>query len=255
MGAGTLPCVDQNSSCVPITGLVTALRTEANCVSPARIPFNAIMPVDDLAVLWLSGMGAQAARTAAEGLHQHGVTALVSFGVAGALSPGLRPGDLVLPDAIHAGIQLPVNITWRDRLQNLLPADITVWNGILANSDTPLTGTKAKQDLAQATGACAVDMESAAVAAVAAAADIPFIAVRAIVDPLQFSPPEALLGAVYPDGGINPMRLMALILKRSVHLTTLLQMGAGMRAARKTLSCVIQSAGAGLNSQLTDQSS
>ncbi len=223
-----------------------ALRAEANCVSPARIPFNAIMPVDDLTVLWLSGMGAQAARAAAEGLHQHGVTALVSFGVAGALSADLKPGDLVLPDAIHAGAQLPVNVAWRDRLQKLLPADVTVVNGILADSTVPLTDEKAKRDLAQTTSACAVDMESGAIAAVAAAAGIPFIAVRAIIDPLQFSPPEALLGAVYPDGGVNPFRLTALILKRSVHLTTLMQMGAGMRAARKTLSRVIQSAGPGL---------
>ncbi|WP_394808623.1 phosphorylase [Nitrosomonas sp.] len=227
-------------------GLITALRAEASCVSSAHVPFNATILVDDLAVLWLSGMGAQAARTAAEGLHQHGVTALVSFGVAGALSPDLKPGDLVLPDAIHVDTQLSVNIAWRDRLQNLLPADITVQNGILANSDMPLTGTKAKLDLAQATGACAVDMESAAIAAVAAAAGIPFIAVRAIIDPLQFSPPGALLGAVYPDGRVNPIRLTALILKRSVHLTTLMQMGAGMRAARKTLSRVIQLAGPGL---------
>lgn len=246
MGAGTLPCVDQNSRSVPITGLVTALRAEASCVSSARVPFNTIMPVGDLAVLWLSGMGAQAARTAAEGLHQYGVTALVSFGVSGALSPDLKPGDLILPDAIYAGTPLPVNIAWRDRLQNLLPAEITVRNGVLANSDVPLTSTKAKLDLAQATGACAVDMESAAIAAVAAAAGIPFIAVRVIIDPLQFSPPEALLGAVYPDGGVNPIRLTALILKRSVHLTTLMQMGVGMRAARKTLSKVIQSAGTGL---------
>lgn len=215
-------------------------------MSSARVPFNTIMPVDDLAVLWLSGMGAQAARAAAEGLHQHGVTALVSFGVAGALNPDLKPGDLVLPDAIHAGTQLPVNIAWRDRLQNLLPADITVRNGVLANSDVPLTGTKAKLDLAQATGACAVDMESAAIAAVAAAADIPFIAVRAIIDPLQFSPPEALLDAVYPDGGVNSTRLIVLLLKRAVRVSTLLRMGAGMRAARKTLSKVIQSAGTGL---------
>ncbi|MDO9470320.1 MAG: phosphorylase [Nitrosomonas sp.] len=229
-----------------MTGLVTALRAEASCVSSARVPFNTIMPVDDLAVLWLSGMGAQAARAAAEGLHQHGVTALVSFGVAGALNPDLKPGDLVLPDAIHAGAQLPVDIAWRDRLQNLLPADVTVRNGVLANSDVPLTGTKAKLDLAQATGACSVDMESAAIAAVAAAADIPFIAVRAIIDPLQFSPPKALLDAVYPDGGVNSTRLIVLLLKRSVRVSTLLRMGAGMRAARKTLSKVIQSAGTGL---------
>lgn len=253
MGAGALSCADSRINHVNMIGLVTALRAEASCVSPAHIPFNAIMLVNDLAVLWLSGMGAQAARAAAEGLHQHGVTALVSFGVAGALDPNLKPGDLVLPDAIHAGTQFPVNIAWRDWLQKLLPADVTVVNGILANSAVPLTGEKAKLKLAQATNACAVDMESGAIAAVAATAGIPFIAVRAIIDPIQFSPPEALLGAVYPDGGVNSMRLIALLLKRSVHVSTLLHMGAGMHAARKTLSRVIQSAGAGLGSQAADR--
>ncbi len=253
MGAGALPCVDSGINRVHMIGLVTALRAEANCVSPARIPFNAIMPVNDLAVLWLSGMGAQAARTAAEGLHQHGVTALVSLGVAGALGPNLKPGDLVLPDAIYADAQFPVNMAWRDRLQKLLPADVTVVNGILADSAVPLTSEKAKLNLAQATNACAVDMESGAIAAVAATAGIPFIAVRAIIDPIRFSPPEALLGAVYPDGRVNSMRLIALLLKRSVHVSTLLHMGAGMRAARKTLSRVIQSAGEGLGSQAVDR--
>ncbi len=236
-----------------VTGLVTALRAEASCVSSAYIPFNQITQIEDHAILWLSGMGAQAARTAAEGLQQHGAAALVSFGVAGALDSNLKPGDLILPDAIHASEQLPVDRVWRNRLQDSLPADITVVNGILANSAVPLTSEKAKWDLAQVTEACAVDMESGAVAAVAAAARIPFIAVRAIIDPVQFSPPQALLGAVYPDGGVNPGRLMILLLKRSVHLSTLLHMAAGMRAARRTLSRVIQSAGASLNSQATDQ--
>jgi hopanoid-associated phosphorylase len=200
-------------------------------------------------------MGARAAQTAAEGLCQHGVTALVSFGVAGALDSNLKSGDLVLPDAIiHDGKQLPVNIAGRNRLQQLLPADIIVVNGILANSAVPLTNEKAKRDLAQVTGACAVDMESGAIAGVAATVGIPFIAVRAIIDPIQFSPPQALLRAVYPDGGVNPMRLLALVLKRSVHVSTLMQMGAGMRVARKTLSRVIQAAGAGLDGQTTGQS-
>lgn len=237
-----------------ITGLVAALRAEARCVSSEHIPFNEKMRVNDHAVLWLSGMGAQAARAAAEGLRQHGAAALVSFGVAGALDSDLKPGDLILPDVIHVGEQLPVTTAWRNRLQQMLPVDITAVNGILANSAVPLTGEKAKRDLAQATGACAVDMESGAIAEVAAVAGIPFIAVRAIIDPLQFSPPQALLSAVYPDGGVNSMRLLALLLKRSVHVNTLLQMGAGMRAARKTLSRVIQSAGAGLDSQAADRS-
>lgn len=235
-----------------VTGLVTALRAEARCVSSSHISLNEMVHVKDNAVLWLSGMGVQAARTAAEGLHKNGVNALVSFGVAGALDPNLKPGNLVLPELIHADKELPVTIAWRNRLQNLLPAHITVVGGTLASSPVSLTCEKEKWDLAHVTGACAVDMESAAIAEVAIAAGIPFIAVRAIIDPVHFSPPAALLEAVYPDGGVNPVRLIALMLKRSVHLSTLMHMAVGMHAARKTLSTVIQSAGAGLDSQATD---
>ncbi|WP_295625839.1 phosphorylase [uncultured Nitrosomonas sp.] len=237
-----------------VTGLVTALRAEASCVSSMRVPLNEMVQINDYTVLCLSGMGAEAARIAAEELLRQGVTALASFGVAGALDPCLKPGDLVLPGVIiHSTDQLPVNVTWRDRLQRLLPTDITVINGVLTDSAVPVTDENAKRDLAHVTGACAVDMESGAIAVVAAEAGIPFIAVRVIVDPVQFSPPQALLGAVYPDGGVNSLHLMALLLKRSVHLRTLMQMGVGMRAARKTLSRVIQSAGVGLDSQETDR--
>lgn len=249
MGAGALSRTDSYDRRVRVTGLVTALRSEAACVSPGRVPFNQPASLNDQTLLWLSGMGAQSARAAAQGLQQHGVTALVSFGVAGALSDQLKPGDLVLPDAIHSGELLPVDCAWRDRLQRQLPASITVFNGILADSHVPLTDEKAKRGLAQTSGAHAVDMESGAVAQVAKAANIPFIAVRAIIDPVHFSPPEALLSAVNPDGSVKPLHLTALLLKRSVRLGTLLQMGAGMREARKTLSQVIEMAGTSLASQ------
>ena len=237
---------------VGITGLVTALRAEASCVLSTHIPYNQIIQIEGHTALWLSGMGPQAARIGAEGLQQNGAAALVSFGIAGALDSNLKPGDLLLPDTIYAGRQFPVDRNWRDHLQGLLPTDIRVTNGILASSEVPLTSEKEKLDLAKATGGRAVDMESGTIAAVAAAAGIPFIAVRAIIDPVQFSPPQALLDAVYPDGGVNPIHLFILILKRSVQLRTLLQMGSGMRAARKTLSRVIQSVGTTLGRRTTD---
>ena len=83
-------------------------------------------------------------------------------------------------------------------------------------------------------------MESGAIAAVAESAQIPFIAIRAIVDPLDFSPPAALLSTVNPDGSANILPILKLILNRSVHISVLLEMAKGMRDACKTLSRVIQ---------------
>ena len=58
-----------------------------------------------------------------------------------------------------------------------------------------------KRALLEAIGALAVDMESHAVAAVATAAGIPFLVIRAIADPADRVVPQAALEALRPDGG------------------------------------------------------
>lgn len=101
-----------------------------------------------------------------------------------------------------------------------------------------LTSATAKRELAQATGACAVDMESGAVAEAAAHAGLPFLAVRAISDPVEFSPPPVLLHAVRPDGSADLRRLLPLLMRRSLTLGTLLRLAKDSRAACSTLSTV-----------------
>ena len=63
---------------------------------PARQPVR----LNDRTFLILSGMGRDRAKQAAQALIEENVDCLVSFGTAGALSPALRPGDLVLPQEI-----------------------------------------------------------------------------------------------------------------------------------------------------------
>ncbi len=224
-----------------MVGVITAIHAEANCIVSRKLPFNQMVHLGDGAAIWVCGMGDSAARQAAEGLLEGGVTALVSFGVAGALDARLRSGDLVLPESIHvSGEMLPVTESWRNQLKQLLPLDLTVVSGILTASKGVVSTETAKRELANVTGACAVDMESGAIAEVATNAGIPFIAIRAITDPIKFSPPTALLSAVYPDGSVNAMRLMGLILQRSVGVGTLMRLGRGMRAASNTLSAVVR---------------
>ncbi|MDQ3185690.1 MAG: phosphorylase [Pseudomonadota bacterium] len=221
-------------------GIVAAMRMEARCVTPFRLPFNQMISLGESAAIWLCGMGEEAAREAAEGLRAGGATALISFGLAGALNPGLRPGDLILPEFIHAGRSLEVDLGWRARLQQRLPAHLRVAGGTLATSKQVLTSATAKRDLAQVTGACAVDMESGGVAATAAHAGMPFLAVRAISDPAEFSPPSILLGAVRRDGSADLACLLPLLLRGSVTLGTLLRLAMGSRAACSTLSIVVR---------------
>jgi hopanoid-associated phosphorylase len=243
MGFDQIPCADPESICVKGVGIITAMRVEAGCITQRRLPFNKPISLGENGAIWLSGMGADAAREAAEGLKTFGATALMSFGFAGALEPSLNPGDLVLPEFIHTGRLLEVDLSWRDSLRERLPADLSVAGGILTSSVDVLTSGTAKRELALATGACAVDMESGAVAEAAVQAGIPFLAIRAISDPVEFSPPPVLLGVVRPDGRADLARLLPLLLRRALSVSTLLRLAAGSRAASSTLSRVARFAG------------
>ena len=223
-------------------GIVTAMRVEARCITRLRLPFNRKMSLNENAAIWLCGMGSSRARIAAEGLRAQGATALMSFGFAGGLDPTLRPGDLLLPESIAAHQAWRVDSDWRNCMQQRLSGCLSARGGILASSETVLTSAEEKNELAAATGAVGVDMESASVAEVAASAGLPFLAVRAISDPVEFSPPGILLQAIRPDGSAALTRLLPLLLGGSVSVSALLRLAADSRAACSTLSAVVRHA-------------
>ena len=225
-------------------GIVAAMRVEARCITPRRLPFNEPVSLGGSALIWLCGIGEQAAARAAEGLHAAGATSLMSFGLAGALDSALRPGSLVLPERIYADRPFHVDLPWRDRLRDLLPSHIHVASGTLAASRHILTSAAAKLALAHDTGACAVDMESGAIAEVAERARVPFLAVRAISDPIEFSPPSALLHAIRPDGSAYIGRLLGLLLRGRINPGILLRLAIESRAACSTLTAVMRHGGA-----------
>jgi len=220
-------------------GIVVAMQAEASCIARQHFQLHQPIAVRDKLIVTLCGMGAQAARLAAAELaDQHGVVALISFGVAGALDIRLRSGDLVVPASVFVEQIYTTDDRLRASLVRRLPTEVNVIEGVLAASQQLLTSEHEKLALADSTGACAVDMESGAIATVAADKNIPFLAVRAITDPVQYSPPAVLLGALHADGRVKPLSLLALLLRQQIQLTELLRLGSGMRAASVTLKTV-----------------
>ena len=226
-----------------IVGIVVAMRIEARCLTNRNLPIGEIINLGNNSKICLCGMGGNAARKAAIKLQEEGATSLISFGVSGALDSKLRPGDLVLPQSVYNERLLPVSLAWRDRVQKCLPSNLRVIGGKLATSKKVLTSLNEKCDFAKITGASAVDLESGAIAEVAEDSDIPFLAIRVISDPIEFSPPLALLDAVNPDGSANLGQIISLLLQRSVTLSTLLRLGRDVRTARATLATVALHAG------------
>jgi adenosylhomocysteine nucleosidase len=177
----------------------------------------------------LAGGGTPAgAAAAARILVSQGVTSLVSFGLAGGLNPALRPGMLVIPaEIVTAGRRYATD-----------PA-LTRWLGgpaysLFAVPDIIVTAA-AKLAAHAATGADAIDLESGAVAAVAAEHGIGCAALRAICDPAERSLPPAALIALSGTGRIVLARVLLAVLRRPGQMAGLLQLGRDAAVARAGL--------------------
>ncbi|MEX2536893.1 MAG: 5'-methylthioadenosine/adenosylhomocysteine nucleosidase [Trueperaceae bacterium] len=168
-------------------------------------------------VLALSGIGKVNAAAVAQLLIVEGPRALIFTGVAGAVDPRLRPGDIVIAaDAV----QHDVDVTALGYEPGQVPGEPFVWScdtglvklateaaagltaeansgagegTILANDVTVMTGRVASGDqfvadpqltraLHERFGATCVEMEGAAVAQVCTRAAVPFVIIRSISD-------------------------------------------------------------------------
>jgi nucleoside phosphorylase len=141
-----------------------------------------------------SGIGGQAARTAAEEIVDRvGPSTLISAGVAGSLTPRWKVGDVIAPAAVvqfAAATPMPTA---------LLPEIPGLQRGGTLVSAASVAGPEMKSRLARQYQADTVDMEAGFVAEVAAAHAIPFAAVKAISDEYDFVLPD--LGRFAgPDG-------------------------------------------------------
>lgn len=140
--------------------------------------------------LWLcqTGIGMANAHEGAEFLLRHATPKIiVSAGCAGATHPDLRPGDIVLAPEIRSETptdNFKTDASARAELEKLAHEEgldyragplVTVWK---------VAGSKMKSSIGQK-GMLALDMETAAVAAIAEKSGIPFVSLRAIFDPMD----------------------------------------------------------------------
>lgn len=154
-----------------------------------------------------TGADAKRTETTAAELLDAAPGLIVSFGLAGALSAALTPGDALLPEAVvdPDGTRWPVDRAWHDAVGAAHGSGAV--SGDLAGSDTPVATPRDKLALGERTGAVAVDMESHRVARAAHRRGVPWIALRAVSDPAKRGVPPALLDLVRPDGGVYWQRL------------------------------------------------
>jgi len=220
-------------------GVVAALDAEARTLGPAVRRDDGLFFLSDGALLAVSGMGAALAAIAARNLIDAGAAALISFGLAGGLDPLLSAGTVVLPSEVISrdGTRFLTSRVWREQLSAAVAKQRPVDAGALLTNSQPIGAVAEKAAAFRETGAVACDMESFHVAEVSAAHNLPFIAVRVIVDSAEDVLPRAVVAASR-DGQVNMRRLIGGLAAAPLDLIALIRLARAYRAATRSLTAV-----------------
>ncbi len=181
------------------------------------------------ATVAVGGGTAWGARHAAKSLLNGGASALISFGLAGGLDPQLSSGTIMIPSAVVVA----------SGCFNTDPELSASLGGqtphLLLGAEHPVTTAQQKQKLFATTSCAAVDLESGAVAELAAAHGVPFAVLRAICDPAGRTLPPAALIALDVRGMIAFGRVGSSLLKHPGQIPGLLVLTGDAARARRAL--------------------
>lgn len=199
-------------------GIPIALGAEGRCLFgprrrkciQGRSVWSVPLPYDVDLMAVRSGVGIENALQAGRWLVRQGVAALLSVGVAGGLQPGLLPGDLIVAEKVVEQGSDGESEAWDSdgavvefAYSTLLAEGMSVRKGSIISTQTPLLSAQGKTTLYSKTNALIVDMESSAVARVAAESDLPFLALRVVSDSLERTPGQDLAGCLDQSGKIR----------------------------------------------------
>jgi hopanoid-associated phosphorylase len=154
---------------------------------------------------------------------------VISIGIAGALSPQLRPGDLVVAAAVFArGKRFAADSDWSARLVARLPGAMLA---PIAGADTLIAAAAEKARMFDATGAYATDMESHIAAEVAQSRGLPFAGLRVVADAATSDLPACASVALTPEGKVNLAAVLGSVVKRPGQIPQVMRMARESNAA------------------------
>jgi adenosylhomocysteine nucleosidase len=212
-------------------GAVTGLAAEAGVARRAG-----------LAAQPSGGIAAQTTAIA-ETLLREGAEALISFGIAGALAPALRPGTLLVPRAVidERGVRYAVDSEWRMKIVDALRgAGLRLDDGDLLGARDAAASPARKAELHRITRAVAIDLESDLVAQVAMRALRPFLVLRAVADSASQALPDAAIHGLAPNGRPALGRVLLSIARDPRQIPALIKLAGDTRRALDALRSALR---------------
>jgi adenosylhomocysteine nucleosidase len=201
--------------------VVTGMKREAACVAGEGV------------VAICSGANVHRLHSELHRLRDQPFSAVISFGLAGALEYGMRPGDVLVADTVVHG---HARHATHDKLSDALAEGVAakgcrIRPGAIVGVDEPAMDRHAKTHLRETARACAVDMESHLAVDFARSRGVPFAVVRAISDPAHRALPPLAAKALTPDGKVDGKKVARELVRAPRQMGGLILAGLDSRAA------------------------
>lgn len=162
-----------------------------------------------------------------------GCQGIISFGIAGGLASYLNPGAcIVARSVVTSDRRFDTHREWSAKLLATIPGSI---HADIAGVEMPVCNAEEKTKMAIATGAVAVDMESAGAAIAAITNTLPFAALRVVADPYHRKLPPAALSERLADGKTDLAAIWRSIIAQPSQLGALVRLALDTRTARAAL--------------------
>jgi adenosylhomocysteine nucleosidase len=173
-----------------------------------------------------------------------GGRAIISFGIAGGLKPGLKPGDVIVAARVQDGVQIhESDAAWRDRLKEHVPDAVL---DKVVGCEAPVATVAGKRALFDRTNAAAADMESHIAARIAQAHGLPFAALRVVADSSNRDVPAAALVGMKEDGNADIVAVLKNLAQRPTQLPALILVATDTGKAKASLLRCLRLLGPGL---------
>ncbi|MCG3148487.1 MAG: 5'-methylthioadenosine/S-adenosylhomocysteine nucleosidase [Verrucomicrobiae bacterium] len=196
------------------------------------------------------GVGKECARIAAEmTIKCYRPDLVISAGFGGGLQNQLNDGDIVIgTEVLDLCADDGMNVRWRSTQALTHHAELTptgtdsrIHFGKILTADEMVLKAATKARIGKATDAYAVDMETSAVAAVAAAHETDFLAVRCITDNAHENLPTEF-NDFFVVGQLQPSRIIAACARRPKLVMDLARLGYRANQAGNNLARFLEQA-------------
>ena len=189
-------------------------------------------------IIKTTGVNPKKTQEATKQLIEKGVTSLISWGTAGSIEQNLESGNIIIPEYIQTfSTVIKTSTELNKKIYDLIKNKDIISQGNIVHTEIIIDSIQQKKLLSnEFDNAVAIDMESFIIADLARRNNIPFSAIRIIVDTFDMALPRCISQSINKRGKLSYVNLIKNLAKDKDQITDLRLLSNSYKIAKPILN-------------------